>query len=57
MALEQPVMIVRGLKDTFSTGGPFSEVTQRMKTKQLRIVDVEGGDHSLGTKNAAGEKR
>ena len=57
VALKQPVMIVRGSKDAFSTEGPFSQVTQRMKSKQLHIVNVEGGDHSLGTKNAAGEKR
>jgi len=57
VALEQPMMIVRGSKDAFSTEGPFAQVTKRMSSRWLCIIDVPGGDHSLGTKNAAGEKR
>ncbi len=33
------------------------QVSKRMDTKKVRVVDVPGGDHSLGTKTAAGEKR
>lgn len=57
VALDQPVMIVRGSKDAFSTEGPFSQVTGRMASERLRIVNVSGGDHSLGTKTTAGENR
>lgn len=56
-ALTCPVMIVRGTKDAFSTEPKFSEVMQQMSSKNLKIEQVEGGDHSLSTKTKVGQER
>ena len=56
-AVTCPIMIVKGTKDTFSTEPTFSEVMKRMSSQNLQIELVEGGDHSLSTKNKAGQER
>ena len=56
-ALQIPVLIVKGTKDTFSTEGPFKEVTSRMASPRLEIEMVEKGDHSLSSKTGVGKER
>lgn len=52
-----PVLFVRGTKDPFSTEKPWEEVLQRMASSDVQVESVEKGDHSLGSKTAAGKAR
>lgn len=56
-ALQIPVLIVKGTKDTFSTNGPFEEVMSRMTSPRVEIEMVEKGDHSLSSKSGVGKER
>lgn len=57
VALEMPVLFVKGTKDTFSTEEPWQEVLSRMQSPQVEVVTVEKGDHSLSTKSGIGKQR
>ena len=56
-ALDIPVLFVRGLKDPFSTNGPWTEVLSRMSSDSVEVESVDRGDHSLSTKTKHGRER
>jgi hypothetical protein len=56
--LRQPALFVRGTRDPFCTSAPWEALRPRLRSRQVAVHSVDGGDHALavaGGAEASGE--